>query len=99
MHGGKGDRRRHPGSHERRKDRAADVPASTPRLRALFKRGSTRCRAAGPGRDTLIGGSGNDFFNSKDGTPDTVTGGPGADRGLVDPGVDRVSGVEKYNRK
>jgi Ca2+-binding RTX toxin-like protein len=52
----------------------------------------------GPGHDTLVGGAGNDWFNSKDGTADTVNGGPGADRALVDPGLDRVTGVEKYNR-
>ena len=52
----------------------------------------------GTGTDTLIGGNGNDWLRSKDGQPDVVNGGPGADRALVDPGMDKVTGVEKYNK-
>jgi hypothetical protein len=51
----------------------------------------------GAGSDILSGDAGNDWLNSKDGTADTVIGGPGADRALVDPSLDRVSGVEKRN--
>ena len=53
----------------------------------------------GAGHDTLLGGAGNDWLNSKDGTADVVNGGPGIDRGLVDPGVDKLISVEKYNKK
>ncbi len=52
----------------------------------------------GPGTDTLLGGAGNDWLNSKDGTADIVNGGPGADRGLVDPALDRITSVEKHNK-
>ena len=53
----------------------------------------------GPGSDTLIGGTGNDWFNAKDGAADRINGGPGTDRALVDPSLDTVSSVEKYNKK
>jgi Tol biopolymer transport system component len=53
----------------------------------------------GPGVDTLIGGAGNDWFNAKDGAADKLNGGPGVDRALVDPRVDKLTSVEKYNKK
>jgi Tol biopolymer transport system component len=51
----------------------------------------------GPGHDVLFGGAGNDWFNVKDGAKDVVSGGPGADRALDDPGLDRLTSVEKHN--
>ncbi len=53
----------------------------------------------GPGSDTLIGGTGNDSFIAKDHTLDLLNGGPGTDRALIDAGVDRVTSVEKHNKK
>jgi hypothetical protein len=53
----------------------------------------------GPGTDTLIGGTGNDWINAKDGAADHINGGPGTDRALVDPTLDTVISVEKYNKR
>ena len=49
--------------------------------------------------DTLIGGTGNDRFNAKDGVADRINGGAGADRSLIDPRLDKLTSVEKYNKK
>ena len=48
----------------------------------------------GAGHDVLIGGPGNDTLSAWDGTPDTVDGGPGRDRGWVDRTLDTVRSVE-----
>jgi Tol biopolymer transport system component len=40
----------------------------------------------GPGYDSLLGGAGDDTLDSRDGKRDEVDGGPGHDRGRVDPG-------------
>ena len=53
----------------------------------------------GAGADTLIGGTGNDWFNAKDGVADRINGGAGVDRALVDPRLDKLTSVEKYNKK
>ena len=53
----------------------------------------------GTGHDVLIGGAGNDWFNSKDGAADALNGGAGNDRALVDPSLDKLTSVEKYNKK
>jgi dipeptidyl aminopeptidase/acylaminoacyl peptidase len=51
--------------------------------------------AGGRGRDVLNGGDGNDLIDARDGNPDSVTGGAGEDRVLVDAGSgDKVAGVE-----
>ncbi len=47
----------------------------------------------GPGDDTMLGGPGRDTLYAADGFRDSVDGGPGADRGHIDPG-DWVSFVE-----
>jgi hypothetical protein len=47
----------------------------------------------------LIGGTGNDWFNAKDGVADRGNGGAGTDRVLVDPRLDKLTSVEKYNKK
>ena len=65
-------------------------------IAARRRRQRPALRRRGHGRPARRGG--NDWLNSKDGQPETVNGGPGADRGLVDPGVDRVASVEKRNR-
>jgi Ca2+-binding RTX toxin-like protein len=51
----------------------------------------------GSGHDVLVGGAGNDWIDSKDGAADTVSGGPGVDRAVVDPRLDHVTSVEKRN--
>ncbi|MGZ8692621.1 MAG: hypothetical protein ACXWZT_07795 [Gaiellaceae bacterium] len=35
--------------------------------------------------DTLLGAAGNDLFLARDGKRDDVDGGPGSDRGQIDP--------------
>lgn len=53
----------------------------------------------GPGKDVLVGGAGSDWFNARDKTVDRIDGGPGTDRATVDPRVDRLTSVEKFNKK
>ena len=53
----------------------------------------------GKGQDTLLGGPGRDCFFARDGRRDTVEGGPSTDYALVDPTVDKLSGVEKSYAK
>jgi Ca2+-binding RTX toxin-like protein len=48
----------------------------------------------GPGRDVLLGGPGNDLLYARDGTRDTVDGGPGFDQAWVDR-LDVVKNVER----
>lgn len=47
----------------------------------------------GPGHDTILGGSGYDTINARDGEPDTIDCGPGADHAIVDR-LDRVRNCE-----
>ena len=58
----------------------------------------TRRLTVTAGAEGLTGQAGDDWLNAKDGLRDLVDGGPGSDRALVDPGVDRVVSVEKYNK-
>ena len=53
----------------------------------------------GAGKDTLQGGAGNDVLKAKDGARDVVDGGPGADVATVDPKLDKVTNVERRNKK
>lgn len=48
----------------------------------------------GGGNDVLEGGAGSDTLNARDGRRDIVRGGGGPDRARIDPGLDRVVGVE-----
>ena len=50
----------------------------------------------GPGQDTLTGGDGDDWFQSRDGEADVILGGLGVDRVWSDS-PDTVSGVEVVN--
>jgi len=51
----------------------------------------------GPGRDGLSGGIGTDTLKAKDGTRDTVGGGPDHDVGFTDRNLDTVTGVEEIH--
>ena len=53
----------------------------------------------GSGQDTLLGGNGNDILHAKDRAHDVVNGGPGNDTAVVDPKLDKVVAVERYNKK
>src|SRR4051794_2764605 len=57
--------------------------------------GSDTLRAAGPGRDRLLGQADDDTLLAADGSRDIVNGGPGSDRAHVDEGLDRVRHVEQ----
>jgi len=63
---------------------------------ALFGQSGNDTLDGGPGPDFLDGGDGDDALDAQNGIPsDTVLGGNGADRALLDPG-DAVSGVETF---
>jgi Ca2+-binding RTX toxin-like protein len=52
----------------------------------------------GPGRDRILGEPGNDKLYSRDGSRDTLNGGPGFDEAWVD-GLDVVKNVERVHRR
>jgi hypothetical protein len=49
----------------------------------------------GPGGDRALGQAGNDFVGARDGRPDRVLGGPGADRARVDPRLDLTRSLRR----
>jgi Tol biopolymer transport system component len=53
----------------------------------------------GESSDLLLGGDGNDRILARDGLRDRVNGGPGRDRGTIDRGQDRVSGLESVRKR
>ena len=48
----------------------------------------------GPGRQTMLGGAGDDVFYARDGAPDVVSGGDGFDTAHADR-VDQLSSIER----
>jgi dipeptidyl aminopeptidase/acylaminoacyl peptidase len=53
----------------------------------------------GPGRDWLWGEAGNDHFSARDRNRDSILGGYGSDRALVDRRLDTVLGVERVDAR
>jgi hypothetical protein len=49
----------------------------------------------GAGRDIVLGSSGADFIGARDGTRDTLRGGPGRDAGRIDRRLDRTQSLER----
>ena len=47
------------------------------------------------GHDRFSGGTGADHLHARDGSVDTVDGGPGIDRARIDRTLDRLTGVER----
>jgi Ca2+-binding RTX toxin-like protein len=95
VHGGGGaDVLRGGPGHDELEGNAGDDRAEGGRGHDLLDGGGGRDELrGGAGRDTLRGGSGADLIRARDGTTDTVRGGGGWDRAVVD-GRDRLRGVE-----
>lgn len=64
----------------------------------LFGQAGRDTISGGKGNDLLSGGDGNDRLLARDRMRDRVIGGPGWDRGTIDRGLDRVSGVESVRK-
>jgi Ca2+-binding RTX toxin-like protein len=51
------------------------------------------------GRDTIRGGPGADFVDARDGGTDTLDGGASVDRARIDRKLDKLSSIEKVEKK
>lgn len=65
----------------------------------LFGEAGRDTLVGGAGFDLLSGGDGNDRLLARDRMRDRVIGGPGKDRGTIDRGRDRVSGLESATKR